>query len=230
MVPRSHIPLLALLLIGSVLLAGCGQKAVRPGDTPAGTTAATPRPYTQVQGTTLASTTPVPATPVPTPVVETFPDALSLGTPYRYGREDISVEATAYRVRTMKEYNWWSPNWGRGGNTTAKTGHHFIFVFVRFIDRGSARALLPTPHALVLKSGGNSYIETTDRDNSIPITEFNVKQYEYYFEDVGGWIAPGYSNRIEGFILYEVPESVTPANSYLHVIFSGKANATWKLG
>jgi hypothetical protein len=130
----------------------------------------------------------------------------------------------------MDEYEFWSWQWGRYGNTTAKEGHHFLFALVRFIDRGTARARLPAPNLFVLNSGGNTYIETTDRDNSIPIREFHVKQYEFYYEERAGWIDPGESNRIEGFILYEVPVSVTKANSFIEVILSSKANATWKLG
>jgi len=58
----------------------------------------------------------------------------------------------------------------------------------------------------------------------------DVKQYAYSFEDTGGWIDPGESNRIEGFLIYEVPESVEPANPVIDVVFSSQADAVWKLG
>jgi hypothetical protein len=225
MVPRFLFPLLALVLMAA-LLAGCGERVSREvtPETPA-TAAATPHPYTTMPETTTAPTAPLPTTP---PI--SFPGALSLGTPYRYGREDISMEVTVYKVKVMDEYDWWSWKWGRYWNTTPKKGHHFLFALVRFIDRGTSRALLPAPHTLVLKSNGNSYVETTDRDNSLWIKGIDVKQYEYYFEATGGWIDPGESNKVEGFMIYEVPLSVTPQNSYLDVIFSGKAASTWKLG
>jgi len=230
MVPRSLLALLAVLLIGSILLAGCGQKAVRQGETPAETPAVTPRAYMGTLETTPAPATPVPTAPVPAQTPESFPYALAVGTLYTYGRPDISTEVTVYMVRTLPEYEFWSWQWGQYGNTTAKEGHHFLFAFVRLIDRGTARARLPAPQLFVLHSDGRTYRETTDRDNSIPIRGLHVKQYEYYYEDRAGWIDPGESNKIEGFILYEVPLSVTKANSYLDVIFSSKANATWKLG
>ena len=94
----------------------------------------------------------------------------------------------------------------------------------------TARALMPMTHTFVLRSSGNSYIETTDRDNSLWVKGIDVKQYEYYYEDAGGWIDPGESNKIEGFFLYEVPVDVTPQNSHISVIFTGKADAVWKLG
>jgi len=210
-------PVLITFLLIAILAAGCGEKVPRQvPETPSVTTIPTPPVTTE--------------TPRVTAVPEAFPGALSLGTPYRYGREDIAMEVTVYKVKVMEEYDWWSPKWGRYWNTTPKRGNTFLFALVRFIDRGTARALLPAPHTLVLRSDGNSYVETTDRDNSLWIKGIDVKQYEYYFEDTAGWIDPGESNKVEGFMIYEVPLSVTPQNSYIDVIFSGKAAAVWKLG
>ena len=217
MVPRLVLLLITSLIV-TALLAGCGERVPSP-------------PQETPSVTTPPATTPVTTeAPQVTAVPEPFPGALALGAPYRYGREDIGMEVTVYKVKVMDEYDWWSPKWGRYWNTSPNRGNHFLFVLVRFIDRGTARALLPAPHTLVLRSDGNSYVETTDRDNSLWIKGIDVKQYEYYFEDTAGWIDPGESNRIEGFLIYEVPESVEPANSYIDVIFSSKANATWRLG
>lgn len=217
------IPLLVALLVVAAGIPGCGEKVPSqiPGET---VTAApfTPPPETSV----LTETTP----PTPSATPEPFPGALSVGTPYRYGREDIAMEVTIYRARVMDEYDWWSPDWGKYWNTTPKKGYHFLFAFVRLINRGTDRALLPAPHQFVLKSGGNSYIETTERNNSLWIRGINVRQYEYSFVDTEGWIIPSEGNKVEGFILYEVPRSVTPENSYLQIAFSGKASAVWRLG
>jgi hypothetical protein len=218
MVPRFLLLLIASLLL-TTLLAGCGGSV--PSQVP-GTPDVTTTPATTLPPTTEA--------PQVTAVPEPFPNALSLGSPYRYGREDIAMEVTVYKVRVMDEYDWWSPKWGRYWNTTPKKGNRFLFALVRLVDRGTARALLPAPHLFVLRSDGNSYVETTDRDNSLWIKGIDVKQYEYYFEDTAGWIDPAESNKVEGFILYEVPESVTPENSYIEVVFSSKAAAVWKLG
>ncbi|MDD1661337.1 MAG: hypothetical protein LUQ49_02605 [Methanomicrobiales archaeon] len=223
MVPRFLLVLLALLVIAA-LFAGCGERATRAV------------PVTPVVTPEIPGTTPEPAmtvpetTPVPTTPAESFPDALSVGTPYRYGREDIAMEVTVYRAMAMDRYEFWSPQWGKYWNTTPGKGSHFLFALVRFIDRGTARARLPAPHLFVLHSGGNTYVETTDRDNSLRIRDLPVMQYEYFFERTAGWIDPAESNKVEGFLLFEVPESITPENSYLEATFSSQAGAVWKLG
>jgi len=217
MPPR--LPLIATaLLLAAILLSGCTN--------PAPTGPVTPL-ITETPAAPAVTATPAPAM---TASAEPFPGALSVGTPYTYGRQDIAMEVTLYKVKAMDEYDWWSPKWGRYWNTTPSKGDHFIFALIRFVDRGTARALMPMTHTFVLRSGDGAYIETTDRDNSLWVKGIDVKQYEYYYEDTGGWIDPGESNEIEGFILYEVPESVTPQNSYISVIFTGKAAAVWKLG
>jgi hypothetical protein len=223
MIPRFHHALLVLLVIAA-LLAGCGERATRAVPVTPGVTPEIPG-TTPEQATTVPETTPVPTTPA-----EPFPGALSLGTPFKYGREDIAMEVTVYRVRVMDEYDWWSPQWGKYWNTSPKEGNHFIFAFVRFIDRGTTRARLPSPSMFVLHAGGTSYLETTDRDNSLRIKDIDVKQYEYFFERTAGWIDPAESNQVEGFLLYEVPEDVTPEKAYLGAIFSSQSEAVWKLG
>lgn len=217
MVPR-FLPLLITSLILTVLLAGCGGSA--PSQVP-GTPAVTATP----------AITPSPTTEVPqvTAVPEPFPGALTLGTPYIYGREDIAMDVTVYKVEVMDEYDWWSPQWGRYWNTSPKNGNHFLFALVRLVDRGTARARLPSESMFVLHGDGGSYVQTTDRDSSLWIKGIDVKQYDFYFNITAGWIDPGDSNKVEGFLLYEVPASLTPDHAYLQATFSSKAAAVWKL-
>jgi len=219
MVPRILLLLIASLLLTG-LLAGCSENVPpRVPDTPAVTTTPpTPLPVTTV-------------VPMTTAEPEPFPGALSLGTSYRYGREDISMEVTVYKVRAMDEYEWWSPQWGKYWNTTPKEGNRFLFAFVRFVDRGTARARLPSPSLFVLHGDdGSAYIETSDRDHSLWIKGIDVKQYDYYYDDKGGWIDPGESNQVNSFLIFEVPESLTPDHAYLGATFSSKAAAVWRLG
>jgi hypothetical protein len=163
-------------------------------------------------------------------VPEPFPGALSLGAQYRYGREDIAMDVTVYQVKVMDEYTWWSPQWGKYWNTTPKKGNQFLFALVRLVDRGTARARLPSPSMFVLHGDNGSYVQTTDRDNSLWIKGFDVKQYDFYFDNTGGWIDPGDSNKVDGFLLFEVPASLRPDHAYLEATFSSKAAAVWKLG
>ena len=213
-------PVLITFLLIAILAAGCGQKA-----------------SPQVQETPSVTTepaTPPPDTPLMAPLTiaspEPFPSALSLGTSYRYGRDDIAMEVAVYRVRVMDEYEWWSPQWGKYYNTTPKAGNHFLFAFVLLIDRGTARARLPSPSMFVLHGDGGSYLQATDRDNSLRIKGIDVKQYDFSFENTGGWIDPGESNKVDGFLLYEVPVSIMPDHAYLEATFSSQAAAVWKLG
>jgi len=223
MVPR-FIPALLALLVITAFLAGCGERATRAVPV---TPEVTPEAATTTPGPTMT----VPeTTPVPTTLAESFPGALSVGTPYKYGREDIGMEVTVYQVRAMDGYEFWSPQWGKYWNTTPTEGNHFIFALIRLINRGTVRARLPSPSMFVLHADGNTYIETTDRDNSLWIRDIPVKQYEYFFERTAGWIDPAESNKVEGFLIYVVPESVTPENAYLGATFSSQAEAAWKLG
>jgi hypothetical protein len=218
MVPRFLLLLIASLIL-TALLAGCGERV--PPQVPE-TPAVTPTP-----ATTVPATTEIPqVTAVPAP----FPGALSLGTPYQYGREDIAMDVTVYKVRVMDEYEWWSPQWGKYWNTTPKAGNRFLFAFVRLVDQGTARARVPSPSMFILHGDEISYVQTTDRDNSLWIKGIDVKQYDFYFDTTAGWIDPGESNRVEGFLLYEVPATLTPEHAYLEVTFSSKAAAVWKLG
>ena len=218
MIPRFLLLLIFSLFLISIL-AGCGGQAPpQVPETPAATTAPLTTP------SSAARTPEVIATPEP------FPDALSLGAPYKYGRDDIAMEVTAYKVKVMDEYDWWSPKWGRYWNTSPEKGNQFLFAFVRFVDRGTARARLPSQSMFVLRGDGTSYVQTTDRDNSLRIKGIDVKQYDFYFDTTAGWIDPGESNGVDGFLLYEVPATLTPGHAYLEATFSSKAAAVWKLG
>jgi hypothetical protein len=214
---RRFLPALAALILITALLAGCAQQG------------ASSAPGTPVVTTIMATTT-IETTPVPAATPEPFPGALSVGTPYTYGREDIAMEVNVYKVKVMDGYEWWSPKWGRYWNTSSKEGNHFLFTFVRLIDRGTARARLPSTPMFVLHADGNSYIETTDRDNSLWIKDIDVKQYAYFFDRTAGYIDPAESNKVEGFLLFEVPSTVDPTGAYLEGTFSSKAGAVWKLG
>ncbi|MGE5831832.1 MAG: hypothetical protein ACM3X8_02845, partial [Methanomicrobiales archaeon] len=87
-----RVPFLVItLLLSLALLTGCSSP---PASQSPGTPVTTPPPSTEPPVTTA---TVIPTTAPPEP----YPGALSIGTPYRYGREDIAMEVTVYRAITM---------------------------------------------------------------------------------------------------------------------------------
>jgi hypothetical protein len=40
----------------------------------------------------------------------------------------------------------------------------------------------------------------------------------------------GESNAIDGYIIFEVPESLTPDKTYVEIVFSSRESALWNLG
>ncbi|HMA04882.1 MAG TPA: hypothetical protein VKO45_03050 [Methanomicrobiales archaeon] len=216
-----RVPFLVItLLLSLALLTGCSSP---PASQSPGTPVTTPPPSTEPPVTTA---TVIPTTAPPEP----YPGALSIGTPYRYGREDIAMEVTVYRAITMDGYEWWSTAWGKYWNTTPDEGDHFLFAFVRLIDRGTARARLPSRSMFVLHGGDTSYVQNVDRDPSLWIKGVGVRQYDFSYDTSAGWIDPGESNKVEGFLLFEVPATLEPGDAHLEVTFSSQADAVWKLG
>ena len=146
MAPQIFLLLITSLIIAT-LLSGCAEQA-------------SPRTAVPPAETAAPATTgpPTPQAPGVTATLEPFPGALFLGTPYEYGREDISMEVTVYQVKVMDEYEWWSPEGGRYWNTTPGSGNQFLFALVRLVDRGTAKARFPSSSMFVLKGNGGSYV------------------------------------------------------------------------
>ena len=46
----------------------------------------------------------------------------------------------------------------------------------------------------------------------------------------GGWIYPGDSNRVDGFLIHEVPADLALDHAYVEGVFSSQGRAVWKLG
>jgi hypothetical protein len=68
--------------------------------------------------------------------------------------------------------------------------------------------------------------------------EWSKKRFDSeYVEDFGyshgqklGYINPGVSNAVDGYIIYEVPVSLIPENAYLAIVMPESDIAIWKLG
>ena len=72
-----------------------------------------------------------------------------------------------------------------------------------------------------------------------------VKEVQYfpkyfgteYVEDFGyshgsqfAYLYPGKSNAIDGYLVYEVPASLSVEKAYVEIVFNGKTTGVWKLG
>jgi len=236
----ANILLIACILI-LVAFAGCTikyQPAVPP------TTVPTP-------SAPVIITTPVPTTIVPTPTPNPFPDAFSLKTwlPFETGTKRAS-EATVYRVWINNSYRWYNPNDNQYETKVAPEGKKYLIVFATMVNRGSERVLLPSPNNIYVWY--NSASISPDRNHALPTKisdsppkvirigeiEFSKKLFgTEYVEDFGysygqkiGYLNPGVSNAVDGYIVYEVPASLTPDQAYVGIVLPGTDKAVWKLG
>jgi hypothetical protein len=57
-----------------------------------------------------------------------------------------------------------------------------------------------------------------------------VEDYGYSHGQKLGYVIPGESNAVEGYIIYEVPASMTPEKTYVAVTLPDKGEAFWVLG
>jgi hypothetical protein len=233
-----------ILLIASILIlvavAGCTikyQPAVPP------TTVPTP-------SVPVIITTSVPTTIVPTPTPNPFPNALSLKTwfPFETGTKWAS-EATVYRAWINNSYRWYNPNDNQYETKVAPEGKKYLIVFATMVNRGSERLLLPSSNNIYVWY--NNAIISPDRNHALPTRisdlppkvirigeiEFSKKLFgTEYVEDFGysygqkiGYLNPEVSNAIDGYIIYEVPQSLTPEKTYVEISFNNQDRGVWRL-
>jgi hypothetical protein len=181
----------------------------------------------------------------PTSVVLNFKEDYHFGNDTRWN----SV-ATVYRIWINDSYRWFSPDDNRYYNKTAPAGKKYLFVFVSMVDTGKDRAPLPQQSNMYLlyddvisSSDPSHFLPTKNPDSSpkvvrIAEVEWSKKRFDTeYVEDFGyshgqrlGYINPGVSNAVDGYIIYEVPESLKPENAYLAIVMPESDIAIWKLG
>jgi hypothetical protein len=185
---------------------------------------------------------PVPPTPVP------YPDALKLNQQAPFGTGDRTGEATVYRTNVMQNYTWTSPSWNspreqaeagspletqHGYNTaTPGTGNVFLFVFIKAASTGSSAAYAPSPQQCVVSIDGKAYAYQTVASSDVTISGIRQQQYDYLLGKgaTGGYILPGASNTIDGYLIYEVPAPVLIEKTYLLCNLDPKTLTVWNLG
>jgi hypothetical protein len=198
---------------------------------------------------------PAPVTPVATPAITTaapapvpYPDALKLNEQAPFGTEDKTGQATVYRADVKQNYTWNSPSWNspreqaasgplldtqRGYNTaTPHPGNSFLFVFIKAASTGSSAAYAPSPQQCVVSIDGQTYAYQTVASADVTISGISQKQYDYLLGKggSGGYIQPGASNKVDGYLIYEVPAPVVKEKAYLLCNLDQKTQAVWNLG
>jgi hypothetical protein len=181
----------------------------------------------------------------PSPVVLNFKEDYYFGNSTKW-----KSVATVYRIWMNDSYRWFSPDDNRYYTKIAPPGKKYILVFISMIDMGKDRAPLPQQNNMyllhddaILSPDPSHILPTKNPDSSpkvvrIADVEWSKKRFDTeYVEDFGyshgmrlGYINPGVSNAVDGYIIYKVPESLTPENAYLAIVMPESDIAIWKLG
>ncbi|MFA4849478.1 MAG: zinc ribbon domain-containing protein [Methanoregula sp.] len=255
---KPDMKIIAGIVIVLVLLAGAACIFVLPklsGSNflptfPVGTkiTASTPSPTTV--NVTTPTPTPIPTTIVPTPTPNPFPDAYSIGKLFNYNEGKYVSRATVYRVWMNETYQWHNDMDNHYYTQRPNAGKKYLLVFVNIENIGTVGYPYPKSSTILLHNGDNTYYVDTshhlpdkagDREaRPVEIQELE-KQFDYfkmeYVEDYGyshgttqDFVYPGKGNAIDGYLIYEVPASLNPEDTYAEIIFDGQDRAVWKLG
>ena len=202
--------------------------------------------------TTQIPDTPTPAivTTAPTPEPDPFPGALRIKESFPFGTGEVASECTVYRVWMNKTYQWHNDRDNKYYTQSPKAGKKYLILFVNVFNNGTTRVWPPTSSTIKVYYEGTAYSSDPthylpDKASDRKATPIEVKEIQYYpklfgseyVEDFGyshgdmtAYLYPGKSNAIDGYIIYEVPESLTLDKAYARIAFNGKDVGVWKLG
>jgi hypothetical protein len=195
--------------------------------------------------------TSVPTTAVvklsPTSTAVPFPNALALNEYATFGSADMIGQATVYRFEIKPNYTWTSPSWNsprdqgaasppldiQRGYTTEKPqeGNTFLFVYIRVLNTGKNAVYAPSAKQFVLNSNGTLYNYSSVHGSDVIIDKVPGTQYDYQIGRGGtvGYIQPGESNRADGYLIYEIPATVSPKTTYVVSNLDYQNQAVWRL-
>jgi hypothetical protein len=204
---------------------------------------------TREQNAPLVATTPViPATASPFPTVNPYPDAKPLNAAAAFGSGDMTGTATITKYVQKQNYNWTSPSWRsprqqatyapplevqQGFNTEKPAdGNRFLFIFFKVTNTGTKAIFAPSPKQIVVAGGGNFYSYHPVADADVTIDGISGRQYDYLIGTggTGGYIQSGGSNMAEGYLIYEVPDTLSPDQLYVVANLDYRTQAEWRLG
>jgi hypothetical protein len=185
----------------------------------------------------------------PPPIENPFPDALALKQKFPFGSGDLASEGTVYRYWMNDTYQWHNDKDNRYYVEKPRAGYKFLAIFVDVANKGNNRIWPPTAENVHLIYDGEEY--ALDQDHYLPDKSINVKatpieikEIQYiskltgieYVEDYGyshgtrlSYLYPGESNAIDGYLIYEVPKSLTADKAFVKIEFNAQEVGVWKL-
>lgn len=189
-------------------------------------------------------------TTVPTQKPDPFPHALRLKERFSFGSGNIASEATVYRFWINDTYEWHNDMDNRYYVEKPRAGNKFLFVFVHMQNNGNYRVWFPPAGNIIVSHNGASYTEDQghykpNKASDEDATPIEVKEVMYfqklngdeYAEDFGfshgtelAYLYPGASNAVDGYIVYQVPKSLVPEETYVMISFNAQDQGVWKLG
>jgi len=224
------------ILIAVLLCSGCMNATPQ---SPSQTTAPTP---------VVTTLPPTNATIVPTPAITVYPGALALGQYATFGTEGRQAKATVYKYEIRANYNWTAPTFSSPGSQSAasrpnevqrgyttqkpKSGNTFLFIYVSLVNTGTSAIYAPSASQFVVSSNGTVYNYTSVQGPDVVIDTVPGTQYDYQIGRGGlvGYIQPGESNKADGYLIYDVPASISLKDAYVLVNLDYQNRAVWRLG
>lgn len=235
----SPLLILAVVLVFLTVTAGC-----------TGIPSVTGKPTLPVETSIAATVVPVTTVP-PTPTPDPFPQALALKQVFPFGSAGVASEATVYRYWMNDTYHWLN-NQDNHYYTTPdplQPGYKYLFVFVRMENKGTTRVWYPPSRTIAVHYNGTTYWpdqshylpDKSENEKDAPVEIQEIQYYQKldgseYIEDFGyshgtnpDFLYPGESNALDGYIIYQVPASLSPESSYVDIPFNGQERGIWRL-
>ncbi len=244
---KCHPVLIILMIIAMIVISGCSGSPAKSQNEQ------TPQPASL--STTIAAPVTTPATilttTVPTPTPEPYPTALKLKQVFSFSSGKTASEGTVYRYWINDTYQLFDPRETRYVTKYPSPGNKYLVIFINIVDKGTARQLPPKASNIAVRyNDGVYYMDPTHvlpktlKNIDAPPEIIRIGEIEFfhtlngdkYVEDFGyrdgyerAFIDPGVSNAMDGYIVYEVPASLTPDATYVEIGFNPQEGAIWKL-
>ena len=182
-----------------------------------------------------------------TPAVSAFPGALVMGQYATFGTEGRQAKATIYKAEIRPNYNWTAPTFNSPGSQSAasrpnevqhgyntqkpKEGNTFLFIYVSMVNTGTAAIYAPSASQFVISANGTTYNYNSVQSADVVIDTVPGTQYDYQIGRGGlvGYIQPGESNKADGYLIYEVPATISLKDAYVLVNLDYQNRAVWRL-